>query len=167
MDDRLDRGAEEVVATRVIVVGVGVDDRGDRLVGHRLDSIEDGLAPSGELRVDQHDTFVGDEHGGVAAAELVHNGDARAGDDIQVVFHLLDRGDFQRCCCRPLRHRLARRDDDRECAEGDNGGEDGGSSVHSIHRHTTVIHRRPGSSSLLFKVEPAPPLSRPSARSRE
>ena len=66
---RLDRRAEELVAAGVIAVRVGVDDGGDRLVGHGLDAVEDHLSPSGQLRVDDHDAGVGDEDAGVAAAE--------------------------------------------------------------------------------------------------
>ena len=39
------------------------------LFGDRLDLVEDRLSPAGQLGVDQHDAAVGDEHGGVAAAE--------------------------------------------------------------------------------------------------
>ena len=57
----------------MIAVGVGVDDRGDRLVGQLLDLVEDRLAPAGILRVDDDDAVRGDEHGGVAAAALQQN----------------------------------------------------------------------------------------------
>ena len=104
----LDAGREVLVAADVVAVGVGVDDVGDRLVGHRLHLVHDRLAPVGQLGVDQHDPVGGDEDGRVAAA---------AGDHPQVVLHLLDAGDVG-----PGGGRLLR--DDGAPGDGDDAGQD-------------------------------------------
>ena len=62
------------------------------LFGDGLHPVEDHLTPARELGVDDDDARVGDEDGGVAAAEGIAVRGARAGDDEEVVFDLLDLG---------------------------------------------------------------------------
>src|SRR5207249_5402053 len=92
---------EPFVAAGVIAVRMRVDDRGDRFVGDLPDPIEDEPSVTGELRVDDHDTRIGDEYAGIATREQGAIGGARRRDDVQVVFDFLEIGK------RRLRRRLA------------------------------------------------------------
>ena len=65
----VDGRRKRLVAPCVIAVRVRVDDRRDWLVGDLADLLENGRSVAGELRVDHHDTRVGDEHAGVTARE--------------------------------------------------------------------------------------------------
>ena len=70
LDDDVHRRRELDVAAHVIAVRMRVDQRRHRLVGERLDLVENRLAPARVLRIDHHDAVGGDEDGGVAAAAL-------------------------------------------------------------------------------------------------
>ena len=92
LNDAVDRRAKEPIAAGVISMRVRVDDGRHGFVGHGLDPVENGLTPSGQLRIDDNDASVRDEHGGIASAERVDVGHARARDDIEIVFYLLNFG---------------------------------------------------------------------------
>jgi hypothetical protein len=64
---------------------VGVDDRRHRLIGDRLDGLQNRLPPPRQLGINQHHAvLLGDERSGVPTA---------AADDIQILadVHRLDR----------------------------------------------------------------------------
>jgi hypothetical protein len=79
--DDVDRGRELDVAAHVIEVGVGVDDRGDGLVGQLLELGDERRAPARQLRVHQRDAVGADERRRVPAA---------AAQYVEVVAQLLD-----------------------------------------------------------------------------
>ena len=99
MRDDVDGGRELHVAAHVIAVRVGVDDHRDRFARQPLDLVENRLAPSGILRVDDHDAVGADEHGGVASPAF---------EQEQVVLELLDLDNLRR------RRLLIGRDGERE-----------------------------------------------------
>ena len=74
------------VAAHMIPVRVRVDQHRHRLLGDRLDLVEDRLSPSRVLGVDDGDAVRRDEDGGVAAAALQH---------VEVVLHLVHVDDFR------------------------------------------------------------------------
>ena len=76
-----DGGREEHVAAGVITVRMRVDDVRHRLVGDRLDLIEDCLPVVGELRVDEDHTAGRNEGGGIPAL---------AGNHVEVVGNFFD-----------------------------------------------------------------------------
>ena len=122
--DDVDRGREHRVAARVVAMGMRIDDHRDRLVGHRLDFVEDDLAPSGQLRVDHDDAVRGDEHAGVAAPERISRSwFLRPGNHVQVVAHLLNSGDRHRARGWPrrsARRGLSSGNNHRERSHADN-----------------------------------------------
>src|SRR5262245_22761984 len=96
LHDAVDGGAEELVAAGVIAVRMRIDNRRYGFVGHGLDAIEDGLAPSTELGIHDHYAPVCYKHGGVAATECVGIVRTGTGNDVEIVFDLLDFGGCQR-----------------------------------------------------------------------
>ena len=84
------RRGELDVAAHVIAVRMRVDQRRHRLVGERLDLVENRLAPAGVLRIDDHDAVGGDEDGRVAAAAV-----RQRFQHVQVVFELRDLEGFR------------------------------------------------------------------------
>ena len=59
--DDLDRGGEELIAPGLIAMGMGVDDGRHRLRGDSPNLVENRLAPSCELRVDENDPELRDQ----------------------------------------------------------------------------------------------------------
>ena len=79
--DDVSGGRELHVATHVIAVCMGVDEERHRFGRQLLDLVENRLAPTRVLRVDDGDAVGGDEHGGVAAT---------AAQDVEAVVQFLD-----------------------------------------------------------------------------
>jgi len=79
--DHFDRGRELHVAAHVIEVHMCVDDRRHRFIGECFDLLEEGLAPSRQLRVHHDDAGRGDEGGRIPAAAL---------QDVEIVLQLID-----------------------------------------------------------------------------
>jgi hypothetical protein len=100
--DEVDRCRKFGIGAGVVEVRMGVDDRGDRLVGHRLDLLENHFAPVGELRVDDHHAALGDEDSGIAAAEFRLVARVAAADDVEIIVKLSHLGDGDRTRLRRL-----------------------------------------------------------------
>ena len=94
--DVLDRGGEFSIAAGMVEVGVRIDDHRHRLVGDGLYLGEDSRPSAWEHRIDEHDALVADKHHRVAARPCLALVQLAAGDEIQVIAHLLNRADVQR-----------------------------------------------------------------------
>ena len=90
--DDFHAGGEEIVAARVVAVGMRVDDVGHRLVGDGLHLVEDRLPVVGELGVDEHHAGGGDEGRRIPALPR---------DCVEVVRNLLDRSDGRKSWSAP------------------------------------------------------------------
>src|SRR5438093_9844102 len=92
--DAVDGRSKELITACVIAMRMRVDDRGYRLIRHRFDSLEKCWPPSGQFGIDNNNAGVGHEYGSVATTKRILIRYSRAGDDVEIVFHLFD---FCRC----------------------------------------------------------------------
>ena len=90
----------------MVAVRVRIDDRRHGLVGDGLDFVQDDLAPSGQLGIDNHHAVIRDEHPGVTAAERVAIRRIGTGDHVQIVFYFFDLGGSPRRGRQALRRLL-------------------------------------------------------------
>ncbi len=104
MRHNVDGGRELDVAADMVAVRVRVDQRRDRLLGQRLDLVEDRLTPPWVLRVHDHDSVGRDEDGCIPSAPF---------QDEQVVFEFFDLDDAG-----SLLPALLRRHDQRQRTHG-------------------------------------------------